>query len=122
MNPGTSLHSSRPRLKQRTATIHPSWDSHSTSCSPESKMTLRLGSNRSWMFATNLPRKRSGKTQSEKKCAISPSQKNGYFIRVAFEKKTGRWQTKKVKGKKLIRSAFGSSFDMAMIHTTMDEP
>jgi hypothetical protein len=34
--------------------------------------------------------------------------KNGYFVRVAFEKDTGRWQTKKFKGKELIRSAFGS--------------
>jgi hypothetical protein len=48
--------------------------------------------------------------------------KNGYVIRVIFEKKTGRWQTEKFKGKKLIRSSFGSTFDQVMIHTTMDGP
>ena len=48
--------------------------------------------------------------------------RNGYFIRVIFEKKTGRWQTEKFEGKKLIRSAFGSAFDSAMIHTTMGGP
>ena len=48
--------------------------------------------------------------------------KNSYFIRVIFEKSTGRWQTDKFKGKKLIRSAFGSAFDSAMIHTTMGGP
>jgi hypothetical protein len=46
--------------------------------------------------------------------------KNGYFIRVIFEKKTGRWQTEKYKGDRLIRSAFGSTFKQAMLHTTMD--
>jgi hypothetical protein len=45
--------------------------------------------------------------------------KNGFFIRVIFEKDKGRWQTKKFKGDKLVRSAFGSTFDTAMLHTTM---
>jgi len=48
--------------------------------------------------------------------------KNGYFIRVIFEKRTGRWQTKKFKGKKMIRSAFALTFEQAMINTTMDGP
>lgn len=48
--------------------------------------------------------------------------KNGYFVRVIFEKSAGQWRTEKFKGKKLIRSAFGSTFDGAMIHTTMGGP
>ena len=40
---------------------------------------------------------------------------NDYFVRVIFEKNSGRWQTEKFKGKKLIRSAFGSTFEQAMI-------
>ena len=48
--------------------------------------------------------------------------KNGYFIRVIFEKTAGEWRTEKSKGKKLIRSAFASTFDKAMMHTTMDGP
>jgi hypothetical protein len=48
--------------------------------------------------------------------------KNGYFVRVIFEKTIGRWQTKKFKGRKLIRSAFGSTFEQTMIHTTMGGP
>jgi len=47
---------------------------------------------------------------------------NGYWIRVIFEKATGRWQTKKFKGKRLVRSAFGSTFMQAMLHTTMGGP
>jgi len=47
---------------------------------------------------------------------------NGFFIRVIFEKKTGRWLTQKFKGEQLIRSAFGSTLDEAMIHTTIDGP
>jgi hypothetical protein len=47
---------------------------------------------------------------------------NSYFVCVIFEKQTRRWQTEKYKGEKLIRSAFGSTFDGAMIHTTMDGP
>jgi hypothetical protein len=35
---------------------------------------------------------------------------------------TSRWQTKKYKGKKLIQTAFGSTFDQAMIPTTMGGP
>jgi hypothetical protein len=48
--------------------------------------------------------------------------KNGYSIRVIFEKSAGGWQTKKFKGKKLIQTAFGSTFDGAMIQTTMSGP
>ena len=48
--------------------------------------------------------------------------KNGYSIRVIFEKTIGGWQTEKFKGKELIRRAFGSTYDAAMIHTTMDGP
>jgi len=44
---------------------------------------------------------------------------NNYFVRVTFEKNTGRWRTKKLKGKKLIRLAVGPGFDITMIHTTM---
>ena len=45
-----------------------------------------------------------------------------YFVRVIFEKQTRRWQAEKYKGEKLIRSAFGSTFDGAMLHTTMGGP
>jgi hypothetical protein len=48
--------------------------------------------------------------------------KNGYSIRVTFEKGTGGWGTEKFKGKKLVRSAEGSTFEQTMIHTTMDGP
>ena len=34
--------------------------------------------------------------------------RNGYFVHVIFEEKTGEWQTKKFKGNKLVRTAFGS--------------
>ena len=44
---------------------------------------------------------------------------NGFFIRVILEKKTGKWQADKFKGELLIHSAFGSTLDEAMIHTTM---
>jgi len=44
---------------------------------------------------------------------------SGYSIRVIFEKKTGEWQTQKFKDAQLIHSAFGSTLDEAMIHTTM---
>jgi hypothetical protein len=47
---------------------------------------------------------------------------NDYFVRVIFEKNTGHWQTEKFKGNKLIRTAFGSTLDNAMIHTTMGGP
>jgi hypothetical protein len=47
---------------------------------------------------------------------------NDYFVRVIFEKSTGQWRTEKFKSKKLISSAFGSTFDKAMIHTTMRGP
>ena len=47
---------------------------------------------------------------------------NDYFVRVIFEKKTGEWQTQKFRGEKLIRSAFGSTFRGAMLHTTMGGP
>ena len=48
--------------------------------------------------------------------------KNGYFIRVIFEKSAGRWQTEKFKGMKLIQTAFGSTFDLTMIQATMGGP
>jgi hypothetical protein len=38
-----------------------------------------------------------------------------------FEKGTDRWQTRKFKGKNLIRTAVGSTCDQAMIHVTVDE-
>lgn len=44
---------------------------------------------------------------------------NSFSVRVTFDKKAGRWQTEKFKGEKLIQTAFGSTFDQAMIHTTM---
>jgi len=47
---------------------------------------------------------------------------NGCWIRVIFEKKTGRWLTEKYKGEKLVRSACGSTFEHAMVHTTMGGP
>ena len=47
---------------------------------------------------------------------------NDYFVRVIFEKNSGRWQTEKFRGKKLIRTALGSTLDNAMIHTTMVGP
>ena len=47
---------------------------------------------------------------------------NEYFVRVIFEKTTGQWRTEKFKSKKLICSASGSTFDQAMIHTTMRGP
>jgi hypothetical protein len=50
------------------------------------------------------------------------TRQNGLFIRVIFEKKTGEWHTQKFKGEELIRSAFGSTLDEAMIHTTIDGP
>jgi hypothetical protein len=48
--------------------------------------------------------------------------KNGFFIRVILEKKTGQWQTQKFKAEQLIRSAFGATLDEAMIHTAIDGP
>jgi hypothetical protein len=45
--------------------------------------------------------------------------KNGHYIRVIFEKSSGRWLTKKFKGRKLIRTAFGSTYDQAMMQTTL---
>jgi hypothetical protein len=47
---------------------------------------------------------------------------NGYWIRVVLDRKTGRWRTEKYKGDTLVRSAFGPTFDGAMIHTTMGGP
>jgi len=44
---------------------------------------------------------------------------NGYFVRVVFVKKTGCWETEKFKGKRLILSASGPTFDGTMLHTTM---
>jgi hypothetical protein len=34
----------------------------------------------------------------------------------------GGWQTEKFRDKKRIRSAFGSTFEQTMIHTTMGGP
>jgi hypothetical protein len=51
-----------------------------------------------------------------------PELANDYFVRVIFEKKSGRWQTDKFNGKKLIRSAFGPDFDGVMLHSTMGGP
>jgi len=47
---------------------------------------------------------------------------NTYFVRVIFEKKTGRWRPQKFKDETVVRSAFGSTFDGAMLHTTIDGP
>jgi len=47
---------------------------------------------------------------------------NGYSIRVIFEKATGGWRTEKFKGETVVRSAFGSTLDEAMVHMTMDGP
>jgi hypothetical protein len=48
--------------------------------------------------------------------------KIGLLIRVIFEKSTGGWHRQKFKGRWLIRSAFGSTFNPALIHTTMGGP
>jgi hypothetical protein len=48
--------------------------------------------------------------------------KDGYFIRVIFEKTTGGWQTEKFRAKKLIQTAEGSTFGGVMIHTMMSGP
>ena len=48
--------------------------------------------------------------------------KNGYSIRVVLEKASRRWRTEKFKGNRLVRTAFGSTFDQAMIQTTMGGP
>ncbi len=50
-----------------------------------------------------------------------------YRVRVLLNKKSGRLETFKYKGKKLIASATGKSFESAMAHTTLvgierDEP
>ena len=47
---------------------------------------------------------------------------NRYWIRVVFDRKTGRWQTEKYKGDTLVRSAFGSTSDQTMLRTTMGGP
>jgi hypothetical protein len=57
-----------------------------------------------------------------KEMCYSSKLTNDYFVRVIFEKNSGRWQTEKFNGKTLVRSAFGSTFDRAMIHTTMGGP
>jgi hypothetical protein len=103
-------------LKQKTTTGHNSWDfplnilfagirndgqtgqqSLVDVCYEPAPETFREGSQRKEMCYFTKP-------------------KNGYFIRVIFEKATSGWQTEKFKGKKLIRSAFGSTFEQAMIH------
>jgi hypothetical protein len=45
--------------------------------------------------------------------------RNGYSVRVTFEKQTGRWETRKLKGESRICFAFGQTFDSAMLNTTM---
>jgi hypothetical protein len=45
--------------------------------------------------------------------------RNGYSIRVVFDKEVGRWETYKFKGDALLTLAEGSSSDRAMIQTTM---
>jgi hypothetical protein len=45
--------------------------------------------------------------------------RNGYSVRVAFEKQTGRWETRKLKGESLVCLAFCQTFDSAMLNTTM---
>jgi len=52
----------------------------------------------------------------------STKPKNGYSMRVIFEKATGRWRTTKFKGRKLIQTACGSTYDQAMISTKMGGP
>ncbi len=44
---------------------------------------------------------------------------NGYHVRVVFNQGRGNWRTEKFKGDVLICSAAGSTFDGAMIQTTM---
>lgn len=58
--------------------------------------------------------------QKEMRYFTTPT--NGFSVRVIFDKKTGRWQTEKYKGEQIIGSASGSTFDQAMIHTTMRGP
>lgn len=45
--------------------------------------------------------------------------RNGYRVRVVFNRSRGDWKTDKVKGDVLICSAAGSTFDGAMLQTTM---
>ena len=47
---------------------------------------------------------------------------NGYFVRVVFVKKTKCWETEKFNGKRLFLSAYGPTFDGAMMQTTMVAP
>ncbi|MFZ0637600.1 MAG: hypothetical protein WA755_16680 [Candidatus Acidiferrales bacterium] len=44
---------------------------------------------------------------------------NGYRVRVIFNKSRGIWRTDKFRGDVLICSAAGSTFDGAMLQTTM---
>jgi hypothetical protein len=44
---------------------------------------------------------------------------NGYRVLVIHNKNRGSWQTEKFRGDKLICLAAGSTFDGAMIQTTM---
>jgi hypothetical protein len=44
---------------------------------------------------------------------------NGYRVLVIQDKRSGRWRTEKFRGDKLICSAAGTTFDGAMIQTTM---
>ena len=50
-----------------------------------------------------------------------------YSVRVVLDRKSGRLETFKYKGKKLVASASGMSFESVMVHTTLvgiekDEP
>jgi hypothetical protein len=44
---------------------------------------------------------------------------NGYRVLVIQDKRSGRWRTEKFRGDKLICSAAGTTFDQAMLQTTM---
>jgi len=47
---------------------------------------------------------------------------NRHSIRIIFQTATREWRTQKLQGKKLIRTAFGSTFDQAMIDQAMGGP
>ena len=45
--------------------------------------------------------------------------RNGYHVRVVFNKNLGNWQTDKFKGDTHICSALGATFNEVMMHTTL---
>ncbi len=51
-----------------------------------------------------------------------PAQPSRYSVRVIYKKKQGCWQTFKYREDKLIRCAFGPTFQNAMLHTTFGGP